>query len=314
MHFYVLIITNEQRTATMSYPSYIALYKSGELQKRIEALNTIVTHCTLCPHECKIDRRYTSGKCRTGIQPLVASYHAHFGEESCLVGKYGSGTIFFANCNLACIFCQNWNISQMPNGHQVSPQELADIMIRLQQKGCHNINVVSPTHVVHAIVAALPFAIESGLNIPIVYNSGGYDSADTLQLLDGIIDIYMPDFKYMDATIAKELSGAKDYPQKAIAALKEMHRQVGDLVIEKGIAKRGLLVRHLVMPYNIARSDLVFKELANISPHTYVNIMAQYRPEYRAHTHKSLGRRITLQEFDQAVLWAKEAGLYRFDR
>lgn len=314
MHFYVLIITNEQRTATMSYPSYIALYETGELQKRIEALNTIITHCTLCPHECKVDRRYTSGKCRTGVQALIASYHAHFGEESCLVGKYGSGTIFFANCNLSCIFCQNWDISQLPNGHEVSPEELADIMIRLQQKGCHNINVVSPTHVVHAIVAALPFAIESGLNIPIVYNSGGYDSADTLQLLDGIIDIYMPDFKYMDATIAKELSGAKDYPQKTIAALKEMHRQVGDLVIEKGIAKRGLLVRHLVMPYNIARSDLVFKELANISPHTYVNIMAQYRPEYRAHTHKSLGRRITLQEFDQAVLWAKEAGLYRFDR
>ena len=314
MHFYVLIITNEQRTATMSYPSYIALYETGELQKRIEALNTIITHCTLCPHECKVDRRYTSGKCRTGVQALIASYHAHFGEESCLVGKYGSGTIFFANCNLSCIFCQNWDISQLPNGHEVSPEELADIMIRLQQKGCRNINVVSPTHVVHAIVAALPFAIESGLNIPIVYNSGGYDSVDTLQLLDGIIDIYMPDFKYMDATIAKELSGAKDYPQKAIAALKEMHRQVGDLVIEKGIAKRGLLVRHLVMPYNIARSDLVFKELANISPHTYVNIMAQYRPEYRAHTHKSLGRRITLQEFDQAVLWAKEAGLYRFDR
>lgn len=300
--------------ASMSYPSYIALYERGELHKRIEALNTIVTHCTLCPHACKVDRRSTTGKCRTGLQALVASYHAHFGEESCLVGTYGSGTIFFANCNLACIFCQNWDISQMPNGHEVTPEELADMMIRLQQKGCHNINFVSPTHVVHAIIEALPFAIERGLTIPLVYNSGGYDSVETLQLLDGIFDIYMPDFKYMDATVAMELSGARDYPQKAIAALREMHRQVGDLVIEKGIAKRGLLVRHLVMPENIVRSDLVFKELSAISPHTYVNIMAQYRPEYRAHTYKSLGRRITIQEYDQAYLWAKQSGLYRFDR
>lgn len=298
----------------MSYPSYIDVYQSGQLFERIKALQAVVTHCILCPHECKVDRRHTTGKCRTGINALVASYHAHFGEESCLVGKFGSGTIFFTNCNLSCLFCQNWDISQMPNGHEVSPEELADIMIRLQQKGCHNINFVSPTHVVATIVEALPFAIERGLNTPLVYNSGGYDSVETLKLLDGIFDIYMPDFKYMDATIAKELSGAKDYPQRAIAALKEMHRQVGDLVIEKGIAKKGLLVRHLVMPENIVRSDLVFKELSTISPHTYVNIMAQYRPEYRAHTHKSLGRRITIQEYDQAIVWAKDAGLYRFDR
>lgn len=303
-----------KRVALMSYPSYIALYERGELHKRIEALNTIVTHCTLCPHACKVDRRSATGKCRTGLQALVASYHAHFGEESCLVGTYGSGTIFFANCNLACIFCQNWDISQMPNGHEVTPEELADMMIRLQQKGCHNINFVSPTHVVHAIIEALPFAIERGLTIPLVYNSGGYDSVETIQLSDGIFDIYMPDFKYMDTTVAMELSGARDYPQKAIAALREMHRQVGDLVIETGIAKRGLLVRHLVMPENIVRSDLIFKELSAISPHTYVNIMAQYRPEYRAHTHKSLGRRITIQEYDQAYLWAKQSGLYRFDR
>lgn len=298
----------------MSYPSYIGLYESGELFKRIEALNAIITNCMLCPHECKVNRQIKTGKCRTGIDALIASYHAHFGEESCLVGKYGSGTIFFANCNLSCIFCQNWDISQMPNGHTVTPEELADLMIRLQQKGCHNINVVSPTHVVHSIVAALPFAIERGLRIPLVYNSGGYDSVERLKLLEGIVDIYMPDFKYMDAAIAQELSGAKDYPLKAIAAIKEMHRQVGDLVIEKGIAKQGLLVRHLVMPENIARSDLVFQELAGISPHTYVNIMAQYRPEYRSHTHKNLGRRITQQEFDKTIEWAKEAGLYRFDR
>ncbi|MCX8124975.1 MAG: radical SAM protein [Spirochaetes bacterium] len=298
----------------MSYPSYIALYQNGQLYQRIKTLQTIVTDCTLCPHECKVDRRRVTGKCRTGIKAIVASYHAHFGEESCLVGKFGSGTIFFANCNLSCIFCQNWDISQVSNGHEVDAEELADLMIRLQQKGCHNINFVSPTHVVSAIVEALPLAIEQGLHIPLVYNSGGYDSVETLKLLDGIFDIYMPDFKYMDATVAKELSGTKDYPTKAIAAIKEMHRQVGDLIIEKGIAKRGLLVRHLVMPENIVRSDLVFKQLATLSPHTYVNIMAQYRPEYRAHTHKSLGRRITVQEYDQAIAWAKEAGLYRFDR
>ncbi len=298
----------------MSYPSYIDLYQTGQLCERIKAFQAVVTNCQLCPHECKVDRRYTTGRCRTGMKAFVASYHAHFGEESCLVGKYGSGTIFFAHCNLSCIFCQNWDISQIANGKEVEPEELAEVMIRLQQKGCHNINFVSPTHVIAAIVEALPFAIERDLHIPLVYNSGGYDSVETLKLLDGIFDIYMPDFKYMDATIAMELSGAKDYPQRAIAALKEMHRQVGDLVIEKGIAKKGLLVRHLVMPENIVLSDLIFKELSAISPHTYVNIMAQYRPEYRAHTHKSLGRRITIQEYDQAILWAKEAGLYRFDR
>ncbi len=298
----------------VNYPSYVELYHNGELTKRVAALKQIMNRCTLCPHECRMDRRNATGKCRTGTKAIVASYHAHFGEESCLVGKYGSGTIFFANCNLSCIFCQNWDISQMPAGKEVDPEELADIMMHVQQKGCHNINLVSPTHVIAAIVEALPHAIERGLNVPLVYNSGGYDSAETLKLIDGIIDIYMPDFKYMDETVARELSGAKDYPRKAVNALKEMHRQVGDLVIEKGIAKRGLLVRHLVMPENIVRSDLVFKELSDISPHTYVNIMAQYRPEYRARTHTILGRQITMQEYDQAFIWAREAGLYRFDR
>ena len=225
-----------------------------------------------------------------------------------------SGTIFFSNCNLSGIFCQNWDISQMPNGKPVSPEQLADVMMRLQQKGCHNINLVSPTHVVAQIVEALPYAIEQGLTIPLVYNSGGYDAVETLQLLDGIIDIYMPDFKYMDETVAKHLSGAIDYPHHATTAIREMHRQVGDLTIEHGIATRGLLVRHLIIPENIARSDLVLKEIGKLSMDTYINIMAQYHPAYRAREHPALGRHITLEEFNQALQWAKGAGLWRFDR
>lgn len=298
----------------MNYPSYLSLHYSGELHKRIMALQALQASCTLCPHECRIDRKLTAGKCRTGMKAIVASYHPHLGEESCLVGRYGSGTIFFAHCNLACIFCQNWDISQTANGREATPQELADLMIRLQQKGCHNINFVSPAHVIAAIAEALPFAIERGLTVPLVYNSGGYDAVETLQLLDGIFDIYMPDFKYMDNTAAYDLSGAKDYPHKALTALKEMHRQVGDLVIQKGIAIKGLLIRHLVLPENTARTDLVLKELAGLSADTFVNIMAQYRPEYRAHTYKGLGRRITVQEYDEAVQWAKSAGLHRFAR
>ena len=298
----------------MNYPSYLTLYHTGELKKRIYALQNILTCCTLCPHRCRIDRRIKTGKCHTGVMAIVATYHAHFGEESCLVGNHGSGTIFFANCNLSCIFCQNWDISQMPNGKPVSPEQLADVMMRLQQKGCHNINLVSPTHVVAQIVEALLYAIERGLTIPLVYNSGGYDAVETLQLLDGIIDIYMPDFKYMDETVAKHLSGAPDYPHHATAAIREMHRQVGDLTIEHGIATRGLLVRHLIIPENIARSDLVFKEIAKLSIDTYINIMAQYHPAYRAREHPALGRHITLEEFNQALQWAKTAGLWRFDR
>ncbi len=297
-------------------PPYIHLYETGELQKRAEALHTIIRKCTLCPHRCGADRTGSGrGKCRSGILPAVASYHAHFGEESCLVGRRGSGTIFFTNCNLACIFCQNYDISQLGGGEEVSYEELARMMLALQARGCHNINLVSPTHMAYAIVRALVTAIPGGLSIPLVYNSGGYDAVETLELLDGIIDIYMPDFKYMDAEVGENLSGAKDYPAAAMAAVREMHRQTGDLVIdEAGIARRGLLVRHLVLPGNLAATDRVLAFLASVSADTYVNIMDQYRPEYRARECPGLRRRPTLQEIDEAEYQAKRAGLRRLDK
>lgn len=294
---------------------YIELYESGELERRVREIERILGECTLCPHCCRVDRTAgEKGKCKSGLLPIVASYHAHFGEESCLVGHGGSGTIFFSHCNLSCVYCQNYDISQFGAGEEVRNEELAEMMIALQRKGCQNINFVSPTHMVYAIVRALCIAIPAGLNLPLVYNSGGYDSEETLRLLDGIIDIYMPDLKYFDADIAMRLSGAPEYPLRAMRALEEMHRQVGDLVINrKGIAERGLLVRHLVLPNGLAGSNGVMKFLAGLSRHTYVNIMDQYRPEYRAREHPDIKRRPTIVEYDEALAAARREGLYRFD-
>lgn len=294
---------------------YLKLYESGELERRAREIEKIMRDCTLCPHCCHVDRTAgEKGKCKSGILPVVASYHAHFGEESCLVGQGGSGTIFFSHCNLSCVFCQNYDISQLGAGDEISYDELARMMIALQRKGCHNINFVTPTHMVFAILRALLIAIPKGLSLPLVYNSGGYDSVDTLRVLEGIIDIYMPDFKYFDAAIGMRLSGARDYPIHAMSALEEMHRQVGDLEISpKGIAERGVLVRHLVLPNDQAGSRGVMRFLAGLSRHTYVNIMDQYRPEYRAREHADIKRRPTLDEYDAAVYAAREAGLYRFD-
>lgn len=246
--------------------------------------------------------------------PLVSAFQRHIGEEACLVGRNGSGTIFFANCNLGCIFCQNYDISHEGRGDEFSSDELADAMLSLQDRGCHNINLVTPTHIVYGIVAALLRAVPKGLHLPLVYNSGGYDSAETLELLDGIVDIYMPDFKYMDPGSARELSGAEDYPFAAMAALREMHRQVGDLRIDdRGLAYRGLLVRHLVLPNNRASTDRVAGFLAELSTDTYINIMDQYRPEFRARECFDLRRRVTLDEYDRAVRYAECAGLHRID-
>lgn len=294
---------------------YIELFQSGELERRTREVEQILRDCTLCPRNCRVDRTAgEKGKCRSGLFPVVASYNAHFGEESCLVGRGGSGTIFFSHCNLSCVFCQNYDISQLGAGEEIGYEELADMMIALQRKGCENINFVSPTHMVYAILRALLIAIPRGLALPLVYNSGGYDSADTLMLLEGIVDIYMPDFKYIDAAIAMRLSGVSEYPLRAMKALEEMHRQVGDLAInQKGIAERGLLVRHLVLPHGLAGSEGVMRFLAGLSRHTYVNIMDQYRPEYRAREHPDIRRRPTLQEYDEAVDAARRAGLYRFD-
>lgn len=294
-------------------PLYIKLCNSGELDRRIKEVAKIYKRCTLCPHNCKVDRSVDkNGKCCSGMQAIVSSASPHFGEEPPLVGYLGSGTIFFTNCNLHCVYCQNYDISQMRTGQQISYDDLSEIMIALQKRGCHNINFVSPTHMIYPVLKALKTAIGKGLNIPLVYNSGGYDSVDTLILLDGIIDIYMPDFKYFSENTGKEFSNAESYPQTAQMAIREMHRQTGDLKLdENGIAYRGLLIRHLVLPSFINESKKVVEFAANLSGNTYLNIMDQYRPEYRAAEYNSLARRISAEEYTEVVEYAKKLGLKR---
>jgi len=256
------------------------------------------------------------GYCRTGTMAVVSSYSPHFGEEDPLVGAKGSGTIFFTHCNLLCLFCQNYDISHLGEGREVASDRLAKIMLSLQEMGCHNINFVTPSHVVAQILAALPLAIEEGLRVPLVYNTGGYDSVETLKLLDGAIDIYMPDLKFMDGEAAQRYCRARDYPEKAKAAIKEMHRQVGDLIINnQGIAERGLLVRHLVMPGGLAGTREAMRFLAGeISPRTYVNIMGQYHPCGQAFELPPLNRRVSSAEYEEAVDMAREEGIHRLDR
>jgi putative pyruvate formate lyase activating enzyme len=299
-------------------PSYLALWESGELARRAEQLREALACCTLCPRNCGADRTGPTGKgfCRTGREAVVSSFFAHHGEERCLRGWNGSGTIFFSHCNLRCIFCQNYEISHLGEGRPVCARELAEMMLALQRRGCHNINFVTPSHVVPQIVEALEIAIPRGLNIPLVYNTGGYDRVETLRLLEGIIDIYMPDIKFDDPEVARQLAGAPDYPQVVREALREMHRQVGDLVIdEQGLAQRGLLVRHLVMPDDLAGTRPLMRFLAQeISKNTFVNIMPQYRPEGKAFAHPQLARAITMQEYRRAVAIAREEGLWRFDK
>jgi len=298
-------------------PAYLETHRRGLLQPKVDAARDILNQCNLCPHNCLVDRHQGElGVCRTGDQPVVSSYGPHFGEEDPLVGRNGSGTIFFAQCNLFCIFCQNYEISHGGEGEEISARDLAAIMIHLQQRGCHNINFVTPSHQVAQILEVLPIAIEAGLNVPLVYNSGGYDAVETLKLLDGVVDIYMPDFKFWDPEVAGKLCAAQDYPERAREAFKEMHRQVGDLALDDlGIARRGLLVRHLVLPDNLAGTAEVMKFLAEeLSPDTYVNVMAQYRPCGRAFEHPSLGRLPTQQEQLEAQEAARRAGLSRLDR
>lgn len=292
------------------------LFAQGELQNRIELLFKKLEKCSLCPRKCGTNRlRDEKGVCKTGRKALLSSFGPHFGEESPLVGRLGSGTIFFAFCNLRCIFCQNYDISHMGYGNPVEGKYLAEVMLKLQRMGCHNINFVTPTHVIPQIVRALSFAVEKGLNLPLVYNSGGYDSVETLEILDGIFDIYMPDFKYSDPQPAKRFSNAPDYPQVAKMALKEMHRQVGDLVMDsRGIAQKGLLIRHLVLPEDLAGSSEVMRFISQeLSPNSYVNVMEQYRPEYKASENSPLDRRVTRDEFLRAIKIAKENGITRLD-
>ncbi len=256
------------------------------------------------------------GKCNTGRQAVVSSFGPHFGEESPLVGSGGSGTVFFTYCNLKCCFCQNYAISQLGEGRETGADELAGMMLYLERQGCHNINFVSPTHVVPQILEALEIAVKQGLSVPLVYNTGGYDSLEILKILDGIVDIYMPDIKYSDGQNAERLSGIKDYPEANRAAVKEMHRQVGDLRInERGVATRGLLVRHLVLPQGLAGTAGVCRFLSEeISQNTYLNVMSQYRPCFKASEIPELKRSISREEFTEAVETARSCGLNRLDR
>jgi putative pyruvate formate lyase activating enzyme len=303
----------------MSEPSYLALYSSGELARRAEAAVSILAECRLCPRNCGAARCNAVPEkafCRTSRHAALSSVFLHHGEEACLRGWNGSGTVFFTQCNLRCVFCQNCDISWEGVGRPVSSQQLADAMLRLQNDGAHNINFVTPSHVVPQILEALLLASEAGLRIPLVYNSGGYDKVETLRLLDGVIDIYMPDFKFWDPAVAKELAHAGDYPETARAALKEMHCQVGDLQIDgQGLALRGLLVRHLVLPSGLAGTREVMRFLVReISPDTYVNLMAQYHPAAHAERHPPLNRRTTPEEFQEALCAAKEEGVRRLDK
>ena len=264
----------------------------------------MLKECRLCPRQCAVDRlNNEKGFCKTGRMARVASYNAHFGEEAPLVGRAGSGTIFFSSCNLLCSFCQNYDISHLGEGMEMKPEELAAIMIQLQSRGCHNINLVTPTHVVPQIMEALLIAVENGLAIPIVYNSGGYDRVETLKLLRGIIDIYMPDFKFWNNLWADRYCSAPDYKDIAVSALKEMHSQVGDLKIDSsGLAFRGLLVRHLVMPAGISGTKEVMEFLSKeISPYTYVNVMDQYRPCGTAYQDNNINRGISSKEYSDAL-------------
>jgi putative pyruvate formate lyase activating enzyme len=299
-------------------PVYLALLRSGELKRRVEEAYRHLEACDLCAHECRVNRRQSvrGAVCRTGEFAVVSSFHPHFGEEAPLVGRGGSGTIFFAWCNLRCQFCQNFEISQLGQGRPVGPQELAAMMLRLQAMGCENINLVSPSHVVAQVLAGLLIAAQAGLELPLVYNTGGYDSPVALRLLDGVVDIYMPDMKYSDPVVARRYSKIRNYPAVNQAAVKEMHRQVGDLVIDgQGVARRGLLVRHLVMPDGLAGTAEVVRFLADqVSRDTYVNIMDQYRPCYRANEFPPLTRPITRDEYEEALRLARAAGLHRFDQ
>jgi putative pyruvate formate lyase activating enzyme len=300
----------------MSEPSYLKLYRDGELERRVERALALLESCSLCPRACGVNRlEGERGFCETGRNARVASYNAHFGEEAPLVGRHGSGTIFLSSCNLLCSFCQNYDISHLREGVKVEPEHTAVMMMELAGRGCHNINFVTPTHVVPQLLESLVYAVEKGLRVPLVYNSSGYDSRETLALLDGVFDIYMPDFKFWDEKWGDRYCGAPDYRAAAVSAVKEMHRQVGDLVMDdQGVATRGLLVRHLVMPEGIAGTQEVMAFLAReISPDTYVNVMDQYRPCGEALQDEHINRRLTSLEFKEALKAAKGAGLKRLD-
>ncbi len=299
-------------------PAYARLEAQGEFADRIEQAYRIMESCTLCPRRCGVNRlRGQKGFCRAPEKAVVYSHQPHFGEELPLVGSGGSGTIFFSNCNLRCVFCQNWPLAHEGWGSPVSDENLAEMMLDLQRRNCHNINLVTPTHVIPNILNAVRLARQEGLHLPLCYNTSGYERLETVKLLDGVVDIYLPDLKFMDGVQAERYNeaSAANYPQRAQDSIIEMHRQVGDLVYdERGIALRGLMVRHLVMPNRVAGTrEFVRWVAANLSTETYVNIMSQYRVEYRAFEYESIARAITNEEFIEAMEWALEAGLTNLD-
>lgn len=300
----------------MMEPSYLKTYREGELAKRIEEALNMMEACNLCPRDCGVNRlKEETGFCETGRRARVAGYNAHFGEEAPLVGRHGSGTIFISSCNLLCDFCQNYEISHQREGMEVEPGQLAEMMVQLEKRGCHNINFVTPSHVVPQLLEALAYAVEMGLKVPLVYNSGGYDKIETLKMLDGIFDIYMPDFKFWEEKWSDRYCDAPDYREVATKAIREMHRQVGDLVMDdRGVAFRGLLVRHLVMPGDVAGTENIMDFLAReISDNTYVNVMDQYRPCGEAHGDALVNGPLRSQEFRGALDAARKAGLKRLD-
>lgn len=297
-------------------PAYIKTYHKGLFADKIKRAYARISPCELCPRKCNVDRLSDQkGICKTGIKAVVSSFNPHFGEEQPLVGSKGSGTIFFTHCNLLCNFCQNYDISHLGHGEEISNEQLAGIMLHLQHSGCHNINFVTPSHVVPQILSATEAAIKDGLSVPLVYNTGGYDRVETLEILDGVVDIYMPDFKFWDPMIAKATCDAEEYPQAARKGLIEMHRQVGDLVTDKsGIAQRGILLRHLVLPSGLAGTRQIMKFIADkISLNTYVNIMPQYRPCGKADEIKDLSVYLSQKDYKSALAAAREEGIERLD-
>jgi len=299
-------------------PAYLKLHKTGELKKRAEKLWAIMESCRLCPRRCRVNRhKGMSGVCRApGTTLVISAFHPHFGEERPLVGKGGSGTIFLTHCNLRCVFCQNWEIAHLARGSERTIDDFARMMLELQKIGCHNINLVTPTHYSAHILKALDIAAERGLRLPIVYNTSGWERLEIVKLLDGIVDIYLPDFKYWDSEMSAKYSyKAENYPEITSKAILEMHRQVGVAKPAKdGIMQRGLMIRHLVMPNNTGGSENVMEWIAgNLPKDTYVNIMAQYNPRYKAYDYPKISRRITRKEYVTVVKKAKELGLTNLD-
>jgi putative pyruvate formate lyase activating enzyme len=295
------------------YPSYLDSCQNGKLQKIIEQGFKLLESCCICPRKCGVNRlKDEKGFCKTGIKPRICSYMPHHGEEPPISGTQGSGTIFFSYCNMACVYCQNYEFSQSGQGREVDSEELAKSMLELQKIGCHNINLVTPTHVMPQILKALESAINKGLKIPLVYNTGGYELAEIIKLLDGIVDIYLPDMRYGDGNTAVRYSSAPDYPKYNWEAVKEMHKQVGVAEIDdKGIIKKGIIIRHLVLPNNISGTDKIMKFISEeISKDTYISLMSQYCPYYKASQFKEISRRITSQEYEEAKQLMNKHGLY----